>query len=294
MLATRFSARNSTTIKHSNRPLTADEIRSVAPSVFAAAAHESRSARYTYIPTADVLAGLQREGFLPFAATQSRSRVEGKSEFTKHMLRLRHESALARGNEGSVNEIILINSHDGTSSYQMLGGVFRFVCANGLVVADSTIEDVRCKHTGDVIGDVVEGAFRLLAGFERVDASREAMQAVQLSAPQQEAFARAALAMRYPDKQANEIVVRPDQVLRPVRFADRQDDLWTTFNRVQEHVVRGGDRGWQRVERDGRSTVRRATTRAVNGIDGNVALNRGLWVLAEEMRKLVTTGAIAA
>ena len=30
----------------------------------------------------------------------------------------------------------------------------------------------------------------------------------------------------------------------------------------------------------------RTSTRAVNGIDQSVALNRGLWILAEEMRKL--------
>ncbi len=31
---------------------------------------------------------------------------------------------------------------------------------------------------------------------------------------------------------------------------------------------------------------RRTTTRPVNGIDQNVKLNRALWVLADEMRRL--------
>lgn len=61
----------------------------------------------------------------------------------KHMVRLRH------GRQGSVlpeaNEIILINSHDGASSYQMLAGVFRFVCCNGLVVGQIT-NDIRIPH----------------------------------------------------------------------------------------------------------------------------------------------------
>ncbi|EEF6566847.1 DUF945 domain-containing protein, partial [Salmonella enterica] len=30
-------------------------------------------------------------------------------------------------------EIILLNSHDGSSSYQMVPGLFRFICTNGLV-----------------------------------------------------------------------------------------------------------------------------------------------------------------
>ena len=38
-------------------PLTDEDIRRVAPSAFAAEAHESRSARYAYIPTADVIRG---------------------------------------------------------------------------------------------------------------------------------------------------------------------------------------------------------------------------------------------
>lgn len=47
-------------------PLSEDQLRSVAPSIFAEAAHDSRSERYTYIPTSTVLAGLQKEGFQPF------------------------------------------------------------------------------------------------------------------------------------------------------------------------------------------------------------------------------------
>ncbi len=34
------------------------------------------------------------------------------------------------------------------------------------------------------------------------------------------------------------------------------------------------------------ATGKRVTTRAVNGIDQDIKLNRALWVLAEEMRKL--------
>ena len=50
---------------------------------------------------------------------------------------------------------------------------------------------------------------------------------------------------------------------------------------VQENAIRGGQ--------PGRSTQgRRVRTREVGSIDRNVGLNRALWVLAEEMRKLKT------
>ena len=63
------------------------------------------------------------------------------------------------------NEIILINSHDGASSYQMLAGVFRFVCCNGLVCG-TVANDIRIPHKGNVQDEVIEGAFRVLDDFE--------------------------------------------------------------------------------------------------------------------------------
>ena len=83
---------------------------------------------------------------------------------TKHMLRLRHASQI---NGDEANEVVLINSHDGTSSYQMLAGMFRFVCQNGLVCGD-TFADVRVHHKGNVIDHVIEGAYEVLRGFELV------------------------------------------------------------------------------------------------------------------------------
>ena len=104
----------------SNEPLTDEQIREAAPSIFAGSAHESRSERYTLIPTIDVLNGLRKEGFQPFMVMQTKVRAEGKREHAKHMIRMRHAD---QTEQGEWNEIVLVNSHDGTSSYQMFGGV---------------------------------------------------------------------------------------------------------------------------------------------------------------------------
>ncbi len=190
-LASRFASRSPSL--RSDYPLSDDQIRRVAPSIFADAPHESRSERYSYIPTAAVLTELRKEGFQPFMVTQTRVRDEGKRDHTKHMLRLRHASQI---NGAEANEIVLLNSHDGTSSYQMLAGMFRFVCSNGLVCGD-TVADVRVPHKGDVAGSVIEGAFEVLSGFERVKESRDAMRAITLDEGEAEVFARSALALKY-------------------------------------------------------------------------------------------------
>jgi hypothetical protein len=269
-LAARFNRVSG--LVRSNHPLTDDQILRAAPSVFAESAHESRSRRYTYIPTIEVVNGLRREGFQPFMACQAKTRVEGKEAFTKHLLRFRHAGQI---NGSEANEIILINSHDGTSSYQMLAGCFRFVCQNGLICGD-TVEDFRVRHSGDVVGNVIEGAFRVLDEFEQVDASKDIMKQIELKPEHQQIFARAALQLRYDEDEAP---IRPEQLNLPRRMDDRGNDLWRTFNRVEENMIRGGLRG--RNANGGRTT-----TREVKGVSENVRLNRALWTLAEEMAKL--------
>ncbi len=106
-LASRFG-RNKVGMR-SDVPLTDDQIRAVAPSIFADCKHASRSDRYTFIPTIDVLAGLKKEGFQPFMVAQGQSRIAGKTEYTKHLVRMRHGSGQI-GTKPEANEIILINA----------------------------------------------------------------------------------------------------------------------------------------------------------------------------------------
>ena len=275
-LATRF-ARN-TRVMRGDQPLSEDQMRAAAPSIFAEGKHASRSERYTYIPTIDVLRGLRKEGFEPFMVAQGASRVEGKAEFTKHMIRMRHAGQVQTRPEA--NEIILINSHDGASSYQMLAGVFRFVCCNGLVVGDVS-NDIRIPHKGNIRDDVIEGAFRVLEDFETVDASTDGMKALTLQPEEQRAFATAALALRYGERGEGEppAPVTADQLIEARRPEDFGASLWTTFQRVQENAMKGGQPGRG-------AKGRRLHTRPVASIDRSVSLNRALWVLAEEMRKL--------
>ncbi|MBS1157587.1 MAG: hypothetical protein H6R15_6 [Proteobacteria bacterium] len=270
-LASRFASRSP--VLRADYPLSDDQIRTVAPSIFAEAPHESRSARYSYIPTATVLQELRGEGFQPFMVCQTRVRQDDRRDYTKHMVRLRHASQI---NGREANEIILLNSHDGTSSYQMLAGMFRFVCQNGLVCGD-TVTDVRVPHKGDVAAQVIEGAYEVLHDFDRAQESRDAMRAVTLDNGESEVFARAALALKYDeDKPAP---VTESQILMPRRTDDSRADLWSVFNRTQENLIKGGLRARA-------ANGRRQTTRPVQGIDNGIRLNRALWLLADGLRQL--------
>src|SRR5258708_6912060 len=251
-----------------------DQIMRIAPSVFAEEKHVSRSERYAYVPTIDVIEGLRKEGFEPFMVAQGRIRVPGKAEFTKHMLRMRHRGDIEKT---EANEIILINSHDGTSSYQMLAGMIRFACCNGLVCGED-MKDIRIKHSGDIIGNVVQGAYDVLDGFGLIRDVTENMKALRLSAPEARIFADAALSIKYDDEETT-APFDAGVLLNARRASDVSPDIWTTFNRVQENLVRGGIPG---ITANGRRT----RTREVQAIDANVKLNRALWTLAERMAEL--------
>lgn len=275
----RFGRRNGASGIQSREPLTLDRIREVAPSVFAEERHSSRSDRYTYIPTSQIVEHLMRADYGVFAVMQGGSRDEDKRGFTKHLLRFRPLSQPAQVG-GTHNEIVLINSHDGTSSYRLMAGVFRLVCSNGLIVAESMIEDIWVKHSGNVLAEVAQGVNQLKEQLPMIGDRVQAMQQIILQPAERQAFARAALTVKYGDKAP----VNPDQVLSTRRADDRNGDLWTTLNVVQESLVRGGQRYTLETEKG----IQRRQTGPVNSVDGTTNVNRAIWQLAEEMKRIKT------
>jgi len=272
-------SRKAQTISSKN-PLTDDQIRSTCPAVYAEAPHTSRSERYVYVPTSDIIKALRKEGFAPFFAVQAGTRDADRFGFTKHMLRFRHESQIALP---EVNEVVLVASHGGECSTQILAGRIRSLCTNRMVSGD-IVQDIRIRHSGkDVIDNVIEGVYTVLDGFESVDESREGMRAITLNRGEQLAFANSALALRYGYNEETKKIAAPITPFDVLITRRREDDgltLASTFDVVHENLIqKGGLRG--RTANGAKTMVR-----PVASIDANVALNRGLWVLAEEMKRL--------
>lgn len=254
------------------RTLSLEEVRERAPAVFAQSAHEDLSAKYTFVPSERVLSGLMSAGFVPVEARQART-YRRSPIHAQHVVRLRRriETIALRD---SAPELLFLNSHDGSSTYQLRMALYRAICTNGLVVSRGAFPTVCIAHRGNVVDEVVAGALRISERFDRLAAQVERMEARQMLKDEQLAFAARALALKYPVVQESGIA--PAQLLMIRRREDVSDDLYTTLNRVQENLIRGG---LTRRAPSGRLT----RTRRVTSIRRDVVLNSALWDLATEV-----------
>lgn len=247
--------------------LSPERLRESVPAAFAPSAHERLSESYTFVPTARVLDALGQAGFLPVEARQSRA---ASPLHARHLIRLRRRVETVALRE-SVPELLLLNSHDGTSAYQLRVGIFRAVCTNGLVVSVGVLPACRVLHRGDVVDQVVRGALEMSEHFSDLGTMVERMERTFLDEPARLDFAAEALALRFPKDRPG--TVTASDVLKPRRPEDDGNDLWRTYNVLQEALMRGGI-----VRRSAKNRLTR--TRRITGIRRDLGLNSALWDLA--------------
>ena len=252
------------------RALSNEQLKQMAPSIFAEQAHAKVSDKYTFIPTTTVLESLRSEGWLPVKALQSRVNGDGPKGFQKHAITLRRDNkALNLGD--AVIQALLVNSHDRSSAYQLHAGIFVLACTNGLMVADGTFGRISIRHMGNSTEDVLSASHQIITEAPRLGEIVREMKGVELNEKRQLEFAGKALELKW---EAGKAPIQPYQLLTAHRYADNKTDLWNTFNRIQENLIRGGLRGRT-------ATNHRTKTREIVSIGQNVNLNKELWTLAE-------------
>jgi len=254
-------------------PLSNDQLLSVAPAIFAENPYQEVSDRYVFVPTIDVVDALRDNGWFPINASQSNSRRENGQLAAKHQIRFRHETGKAIEEVNDVSpEVILYNSHDAGSSFQLHAGLYRKVCANGLVIADQTFASIKAVHTGDAISEIIEGSFEVINEAPKVLEKVKAFQSIQTTPAEQLLLAESASLLRW---KQGEAPIEASKLLTPRRYGDAEfKDLWVQFNIIQENLVRGGIRG---INANGN----RFSTREVKAPHQQIGLNKALWELAE-------------
>lgn len=244
------------------------------PSIFASDHSIQRDERlYKVFKTADVIEALRGEGYFPVHARSNGSRKDSynDADTRKHIVRFTHADYLDRtfNKDDERPEIILTNSHDGSSSFNIMAGLFRKVCANGLMVMQQGIENERVRHIGHTFNEVIAASLRVANSLEAVMDTVNIMKGINLTEKQRKDLAAEIAHMRFGERAKT-----PENLLTLRRYEDNwQPSLYNTFNVIQENMIKGGQ------------TVTDRVMRPITNIDTDVNLNRNMWSIAYNTMK---------
>lgn len=283
-----------------NAPLTVGDIAYRAPAAFAVDHAPDLSRRYGGISTAraaEVLAGF---GYLPTQAAQKKSRKAEGQNYAEHLLAFSNPNAegIARA-DGMRPEVILYNSHDGSSSVRLFAGFYRFICSNGMVAGEGF--ETRIRHTVGSAAGFEDMVRELVARMPEMVARTEALRRVRLSETAAREMARRAAGLRWDplpavdtpegqpwrDRLTAGAYFTPETVaglILPRRYEDTAPDAFTVLNRIQEGVIRGGAVIRSVTDRNPWGKDRRA--RPVGAVGETVRINRALWDIAAEVAEV--------
>lgn len=266
-----------------NTALTTERIQQLAPAAFSDTKHERLTERYVPLHTSNLIPVMQDYGYSPVQAAQKRSR-KVSAEHSAHMIAFARtiDTDFAQGDVRP--EIILYNSHDGSSSVKLFAGAFRFICSNGIVAGDGFQN--RMYHNVSALSgfeDMLRNTVETLpAMMERINLLRN----VRLSSAAAHEMAKRGVATRWDMFDAQKKgVYAIDKTITDVLAINRNEDdhmdAFTVFNRIQESVIRGKAFVKSITEATPYGSIRKA--RPINSVKENIRINSELWNIAEEV-----------
>jgi hypothetical protein len=267
----------------SQLPLTNQELQELAPALFTQEAFHEVSDKYHFIPTIEVIEEIRANNWYPVHVSQANVRDLEKDGFQKHLVRFRHLDDLLHPQDNAI-ELLLFNSHDRTKSFTISAGIFRFVCSNGLVVADSIFESYKIKHLGERDNDVLRAISNITSIKGELLKKIRHLEKITLAKTEKESFAKSSIPLRF----EKHLRVNHNDLLIPHREEDKKDDLYTVLNVIQENLIRGGVTGTNK------ETGRAFTSKPISSISNDVNINKGLWDIAERIASIKEPMALVA
>ena len=221
--------------------LSKENMKSLAPSIFAEKPSSEVSKHYTHIPTTKVIDDMEMLGWKPIEAKEVKARKNSTRGFQKHLIVFRNDDVVINGEDGDTvfPQILLTNSHDGKNAFQFQAGLYRLICSNGLVIADTQFEAVKMRHMGYTFEDLQVKIKEMVEKLPLTVESMNKMKAQEMEEEQIIQFAKDALNTRFKEDELNRIQIDLKELVSPVRKEDAGNDLWSVFNVVQEKIIEG-------------------------------------------------------
>ena len=228
--------------------LTKDQVKEICPVAFETApTNPNVTNKYLFVNTETIIDDLGKLGWKPVTAAMRKNR--GKDTiFSKHMVTFQNPDIMIKSKDGddAFPRIILSNSHDGLQAFKFSVGIYRLVCSNGLVVADEEFSDFKIKHKGYTFEELRNVISQAVLDLPNKVEVLNKMKRKILTKEQREKLALDAMLVRAgitPDSdKAKDFEYDQEtlvDILEPKRDADKGDDLWRTFNVIQEKITKG-------------------------------------------------------
>lgn len=255
--------------------LTKDYLKKEYPSIFAVRPSPNMSDKYTMLSSENILNKMEEFGYYPTSVKQASVRKPENNGYQTHTIRFRHENfANMKINVNDVvPELVFLNSHNGRVLAKMFAGLFRLVCSNGLVVADSKLGGIAQKHMG-ITSEELEGIIYSFAqSTDSILSSINDYRKIELNDMQRKKFAEISKEGIY----GKDSKVNPESLLRTRRPEDQSKDLFTIYNVVQENITKGG------IEY--KSEKRNTKTKEIKSATRDLEINTFLWGLMDRVAK---------
>lgn len=217
------------------------EISEIAPSIFTEKPSKEVSKHYTHIPTTKVINDMRTLGWDVVSAQEVAARKKETKGVQKHLVVFRNPEVVINGSDGDIvfPQILLTNSHDGKNSFQFQAGLYRLVCSNGLVIADTQFEAVKIRHMGYSFEELQTQIREMVEKLPLTVESMNKMKETEFNQEQAVEFAKKAIGTRFTKDEMKRIEIDIEGLLKPVREEDEGSDLWSIFNVVQEKLIEG-------------------------------------------------------
>jgi hypothetical protein len=216
-----------------------EELSGIAPSIFTTKGSGNVSEKYSHIPTDRVIKDMELLGWGVVDAKEVKARRD--VGFQKHLVVFRNNDVVINGKDGDTiyPQVLLTNSHDGKNSFTFTTGLYRMICENGLIVADTEFDVIKIRHMGYDFETLQDTLKEIISKLDLTVESMNKMKETELNEEQMFNLAKSFLDMRVEGTSNKYTKEAIDAVLEVQRKEDEGNMLWEVFNRVQENIIEG-------------------------------------------------------
>lgn len=251
------------------------------------------SSKYTLINTSNIIDYMTSKDWTVTKQSQTnpRKHPDERTAFVKHMVRLRSNQAMQNKKTAELGhllpEIVIVNSHEGTASLSLHGGIFRLVCSNGLITSDSALQPIKLRHVGIEKEELIEHVNSLMTNMDNIYGRLNEFKKIPVTQDEALQFAHQVKDLMWlqDEKEKNpenryKANIPVQSLIKPRRKSDAPNNLWNLFNNVQENVMKGGIH-YTKVDK--KDNVRYMATKPIKSASRNLSLNKTLWDMTEAL-----------